>query len=185
MKKTLLALTLFLYVPYSAPAQQPTVININWTKKEVLINDVKQYKLTNIKELQISLGKPTRILSDDTLSTKLYIYDSLGLSVVIDTLTGHVNNLYIHLSKGRGGDFNTSPAKLYSGNLFIENHPVTAIEKIESLKEKTKLPFEEWFTGAYFFTAANEEFTVTINYRDKKKEMITQCLINFSEKKND
>jgi hypothetical protein len=183
MKNTFLALILFLYSSFSAQAQEPTALSINWDKKAIFLNEIKQDKLTGIKELQTALGSPSRILSEDTLNTKLYVYDSLGLSVVIDTLTGHLNNIYIHFSKGRGGDFKTSPAKLYSGNLSIENHPLSATEKIESIKEKTNLPFEEWFPGAYFFMAANEEFTITITYRDKKKEVITQCLINFVEEK--
>ncbi|MBC7875415.1 MAG: hypothetical protein H7Y01_15550 [Ferruginibacter sp.] len=180
MKNIILSfLLLFLSATPHLHAQESTTVKIGWDKKEVLLNGIALDKSSGLKEVIKVVGQANRVLSDDTLSTRLYIYDSLGLAIVIDTVSNQLQTMFIYLSKGRGGDFETSPKKLFTGTLFINEELISPAEKIDPILEKTKLPFKEWSPGFYWYTAANEEFNITITYRDKKKEVITSCYIQF------
>lgn len=180
LHKFLFTLQLFGFLSF--PAQGQPDITIDWKNKAVTIGTVSITKQSTIEDIRKATGNESRALSEDNNPTRLYIYDSLGIDFVIDTIKNILQKLTIRISKGRR-DFDSTPENLFTGKLVANSKKKNADDKIEAIIQKTGLPFKEWAPGFYWYSADNEEFSITITYKDKKREVISTVYILFSEVK--
>lgn len=178
--RLLFILQLVGFVSFSGQGQPD--IAIDFKNKTVTFNNASITIRSTLTDIRKAIGSENRALAEDNNPTRLYIYDSLGIDFVIDTVKNILQKLTIRLSKGRG-DFDSTPENLFTGKLLSNNKSINTDDKIEAIRLKTNLPFKEWAPGFYWYSADNEEFSVTIAYRDKKRDVISTVYILFSEDK--
>lgn len=156
---------------------QPDII-IHFTEKKVFINQASINKQSSIAAIRKALGSEDRVLSEANNSTRLFIYDKYGLDFVIDTAKSILHKLTIHFSEPRQR-YETSPVQLFKGKLSVGIHPVLPTEQIDTIIAKTKIFFTEWSPGFYWYSADNKEFSITIAYKDKRKEIFGNLYVLF------
>lgn len=172
----------FLLLSFNAVAQQPFSVLVNWQHKEVVINKVSLNKNSSLTDIRKALGKESRVLSAEGDPTRLFIYDSLGISFIIDTARGELQRLTIHPNKGRV-EYETSPKTIFTGNLFIGDKLVAANEAISSIIAGTGLPFKQVEESFPWYTAANEEFSMMITYQPWNRKMFSVLYVSFVREK--
>lgn len=167
---------LFLLISSFAFSQN-NAIHVSWKDKQVMINGHKLDKNSTSGNIYKLIGKESRLMTDPKEPTKLLIFDSLGINFIIDTATEKIKKIDIYCARGRGGSFEASPKKLFTGEITIDNHLIKTNSSIDQIKSDTKIAFEELSPGFYWFLAENEEFNICIAYTNKKKEFISMVYL--------
>jgi hypothetical protein len=156
---------------------QKTSLEITWGKDEVIVNKTAINVNSTLPDIRKALGNESRSFSVDDKPSRLYIYDELGLSVVIDTVAQKLDKIDIDWSPGRS-ESDMSPKKLFDGDLIINGKPVLVKDRIAAIKTKTKVPFEKMGLF-YWYTVDHGEFSITIAYATKAEEKIRAVYILF------
>ena len=181
MKKYLLIFIALFYFGFTY--SQKTSLEIEWGKDEVIINKTPINVNSTVNDIRKALGDETRSFSVNDKTTRLYIYDQLGLNFIVDTVAGKLDKIDIDWSPGRA-EFEDSPKQLFSGTLSINGKPMLVTDDISSIKKNTKVPFEK-MGFFYWYTADHGEFSVTIAYATKAEEKIRAVYIIFRHTNED
>ena len=185
MKKitTYFLTSILLFTGTMALGQSPLEIQIDWEKKQTLINGSMINKTTSLTRLRSILGKENRELSEAGNPTRLYIYDSLGINFIVDTTLGVLNKMDIYCVPGKQ-NFETSPAKPFNGNLEINKQSIHFQDSIGHLRSITGIPFEELSPGFYWYIAIKSEFAICVAYLNKLRKQMSMVYVLFNRDEN-
>ncbi len=184
MKKSFLfsILSFALLFSFSITAQKPITVAVRFDKKEVVMNGVTINRESSVTNIRQALGKESRVLSAQGDPTKLFIYDSLGLTFIIDTTTGQLQRLTLHPNKGRM-EYETSPGMIFTGSLIIGDKLIAANESISSVNSRTGVTFKQLEESFPWYTATNKEFSMMITYQPWNKKLFSSIHISFVKEK--
>lgn len=155
---------------------QNNSVNVYWKEKQVVINGHQLDRNSTIENIHQFIGIESRLMTDPAEPTMLLIYDSLGINFIIDTATAKIRKIDVYCSKGRR-EFETSPKKLFAGEVTINDHLIKTDLKLEQIKTSTGIAFEELFPGYYWYLAENEEFNICIAYTNSERDTIGMIYI--------
>jgi len=166
----------------SITAQKPITVAVHFDKKEVVMNRVTVNRESSVINIRQAVGKENRVLSAQGDPIKLFIYDSLGLTFIIDTTTGQLQRLSLHPNKGRM-EYETSPAMTFAGSLFIGDKLIATNEPISSVNSRTGVMFKQLEESFPWYTATNKEFSMMITYQPWNKKLFSSIHISFVKEK--
>jgi hypothetical protein len=145
MIKSILTFLLIALVLFCAHAQTAPVVNADFTKGVLIINNTTFTGNSTVEDYQKVLGKGDR-LEKKAGADKVFAYDSMGIALSLKTNTNIVQE--VHITYIFDGDKNVAKGA-FKGSLSINGTPVTNATTTEQIATQSGLELRTAMKGLY------------------------------------